>query len=149
MLQICQYVSRETFSVWCVLVISLHHVQHLWHDILHGGWQSHQSSPRFFWHFHYLCSLFLCLTSAVFTTALCSPENRRQVLLSKYTQSLMVFGTGRCGKTGNRIVNFINNSFFFFKKPVQRTDKEYLPPRSCGLLQLCTLTGATSRLSKP
>lgn len=36
-----------------------------------------------------------------------------------------------------------------FFKPVQRaTDKEYLPPRSSGLLQLCTLTGATSRLSQ-
>lgn len=101
--------------------------------------------------FHYLCSLFLCLTSAVFTTALCSPENRRQVLLCKYTQSLTVFRTGGCGKTDNRVVNFIKKSFFFFFffKPVQRTDKEYLLPRSSGLLQLCTLTGATSRLSKP
>lgn len=38
--------------------------------------------------------------------------------------------------------------FLFFFKPVPRTDKEYLPPRSSGLLQLCTLTGATSRLSQ-
>lgn len=64
--------------------------------------------------FHYLCSLFLCLTSAVFTTALCSPENRRQVLLCKYTQSLTVFRTGGCGKTDNRVANFINKSFFLF-----------------------------------
>lgn len=70
MLQICEYISRETFSVSCVLVISLHRVKHLWHDILHGGWWSHQSSPSlYFWHFSLSLFIFLCLMSAVFTTA--------------------------------------------------------------------------------
>lgn len=62
--------------------------------------------------FHYPWSLFLCLTLAVFTavSVLLQPGDK----LCKCTQSLMLFATGRCGETDNRIVNFIHNSFFIF-----------------------------------
>lgn len=98
--------------------------------------------------FHYLCSLFLCLMSAVFTTAV-------SILLKpgdKYFSTSMLNPWWYL-EQGDVVKVFIglwtSTTTLFFFKPVRRaTDKEYLPPRSSGLLQLCTLTGATSRLSE-